>query len=68
MRRLEHNNIELSMDVCLRQYLTGRPVESLSKEEAEDLLNLMDKKAKALQVRMHQLGQLMLSPVVEAWK
>ncbi|XP_020574153.1 agamous-like MADS-box protein AGL80 [Phalaenopsis equestris] len=64
-RRLEHENKELSTAVCLRQCLAGRSVESLSKEEAEDLLDLVDRKAKALQVRMHQLGPLMLPPVVD---
>ncbi|KAI0502396.1 hypothetical protein KFK09_017345 [Dendrobium nobile] len=62
--RLEHENKELSTTVCLRQCLAGRPVDSLSKEEADDLLDLVNRKLNALQVRMHQLGPLMLPPVM----
>ncbi|KAH0470092.1 hypothetical protein IEQ34_001650 [Dendrobium chrysotoxum] len=64
VRRLEHENKELSTAVCLRQCLAGRSVDSLSKEEADDMLDLVDRKLKALQVRMHQLGPLMLPPIM----
>ncbi|KAL0903758.1 hypothetical protein M5K25_028158 [Dendrobium thyrsiflorum] len=64
VRRLEHENKELSTAICLGQCLAGRSVDSLSKEEADDMLDLVDRKLKALQVRMHQLGPLMLPPVM----
>ncbi|KAI0529483.1 hypothetical protein KFK09_002033 [Dendrobium nobile] len=60
VRRLEHENKELSTAVCLRQWLAGRSVDSLSKEEADDMLDLVDRRSKALQVRMHQLPTIMM--------
>ncbi|KAH0460774.1 hypothetical protein IEQ34_008349 [Dendrobium chrysotoxum] len=65
LRRLEHENKELSTAVLSSTVFgAGRSVDSLSKEEVDDMLDLVDRKLKALEVRMHQLGPLMLPPVM----
>ncbi|KAK8943848.1 Agamous-like MADS-box protein AGL80 [Platanthera guangdongensis] len=56
VRRLDHENRELAGTVCLRRCLAGLPVEILKKEDVEVLLELLDRRSKALQTRLHQLG------------
>ncbi|KAK8967855.1 Agamous-like MADS-box protein AGL80 [Platanthera guangdongensis] len=56
VRRLDHENRELAGAVCLRRCLAGLPVEIHNKEDAEALLEMLDRRSKAVQTRLHQLG------------
>nr|AIZ95426.1 MADS30 [Apostasia odorata] len=55
LRRLTHENDELAAANLLRQCLAGRPAATLCREEVFVLLCLIERRSKAVQVRLDQL-------------